>query len=280
MRQLKRFIYLVLLNVIISAVTVISVLLWWEAKHPTTPVDITPVVIVVTPTQSIVLPLMANNSGVSEFISTDTGVQASLELKATPTFGLLSYQVKEGDILGALAVEFNVSMADILAVNGLDNPDSLYVGQIILIPSAPLPTATVTSPPPTPVSSPTPRPPATSTPTATDTPTSTPRSDEAQVKIEKVVGVGDLETERVELLRSGNGELTLAGWRIEDGEGNVFIFPELTLYKGGAINLNTRSGQDTVVDLYWGLTVPIWEPGKTVYLYNAQHELLSSYIIP
>ena len=70
--------------------------------------------------------------------------------------------------------------------------------------------------------------------------------------IEKVIGVGVLATERVELLRTGDGELSLAGWRLEDGKGNVYTFPMLTLYKGGAINLNTRTGQDTVVDLFWG----------------------------
>ena len=34
MRQVKRFVYFVMLNVIISTVTVIAVLQWWETKHP------------------------------------------------------------------------------------------------------------------------------------------------------------------------------------------------------------------------------------------------------
>jgi hypothetical protein len=98
--------------------------------------------------------------------------------------------------------------------------------------------------------------------------------------IDKVVGVGVLETERVQLVRSGVGELSLAGWRLEDGKGNKYIFPDLTLYKGSAINLNTRAGQDTVIDLFWGLTSPIWKSGKTVYLYDAQKELRATYSIP
>lgn len=280
MRQVKRFIYFVMLNVIVSAVTVVAVLQWWESKHPSTPIESTSVIIVVTAAPPGSQQVMLNDAGTYEIAATDTGILETGMIKATPTFGLLSYQVKEGDILGALAVQFNVSVADIMSVNGISNPDSLYVGQIILIPSAPLPTATLTPPPPTPISSPTPKPPSTATLTPSATPTSTPISQEPQVKVDKVIGVGDLETERVELLRSGDGELSLAGWRIEDGEGNVYTFPELTLYKGGAIHINTRRGQDTVTDLFWGLTHPIWERGKIVYLYNAKNELQSSYTIP
>ena len=276
MRQVKRFFYFVLLNIIISAITVIVVLQLWERDHPSLSADNTPVVIVVTTTQSVVLPLMTNNSSSDEIIPGDSGVPVAGTIQATPE--MFTYQVKEGDILGALAVQFNVSVADIMTVNGLTDPDSLYVGQIIFIPTAPLPTHTLV--PPTIVASATPRPSATSTHGPTPTATPTPIRQEPQVKIESVIGVGILETERVELLRTGDGELLLAGWRLEDGMGNVYTFPNLTLYKGGAINLNTRTGQDTVVDLFWGLTSPIWISGKTVSLYDSQNGLRSSYTLP
>jgi LysM repeat protein len=278
MRQVKRFFYFILLNIIISAVTVIVVLQLWERDHPTLSADNTPVVIVVTPTQSAILPLVANNSGSDGIIPVDSGVPITETYQATSTVEMLTYQVKEGDILGALAVQFNVSVADILTVNGLTDPDSLYVGQIIFIPMAPLPTPTLI--PPTLVASATPRPSATSTRGPTPTITPTPIRLEPQVIVESVIGVGALETERVELLRNGDGELSLSGWRLEDGTGNVYTFPDLTLYKGGAINLNTRTGQDTVVDLFWGLSSPIWRSGKTVFLYDPQNELRSSYTVP
>ena len=72
-------------------------------------------VIVVTPTQSVILPLLSNNSGSDEILPIDAGVAISGTVQAVPTYELLTYQVKEGDILGALAVEFNVSVADILS---------------------------------------------------------------------------------------------------------------------------------------------------------------------
>jgi LysM repeat protein len=280
MRQVKRFFYFVLLNIIISAITVIVVLQLWERNHPSLSADNTPVVIVVTPTQSVILPLMANNSGTDGIIPTDSGVPITGTIKATPTIEMLTYQVKEGDILGALAVQFNVSVADIMTVNGLTDPNSLYVGQIIFIPTAPLPKITSTLIPPTIVASATPHPSATSTHGPSPTATPTPIRQEPQVVIESVIGVGVLETERVELLQTGDGELSLAGWRLEDGTGIVYTFPDLTLYKGGAINLNTRSGQDTVVDLFWGLTTPLWRSGKTVSLYDSQNKLRSSYTVP
>jgi LysM repeat protein len=280
MRQLKRFIYFVLLNVIISTVTVLAVLQWWETKHPPYTANITPVVIIVTPTQSVALPLRTSDSNPSDTGPIDTGVVISGTIQAVPTYELLTYQVKEGDYLGALAVQFNTTVADILRVNSLANPDSLTVGQIIYIPTAPLPKPTSTSIPPTAIPSPTPRPPASATPKATATSTPTQLGQEPQVIIENVVGAGVLTTERVELLRTGDGELSLVGWRLDDGKSNVYTFPMLTLYKGGAINLNTRTGQDTVVDLFWGLAAPIWKSGETVYLYDAENQLRSEYAIP
>jgi LysM repeat protein len=269
-----------LLNVIISTVTVIAVLQWWETKHPPYSANITPVVIIVTPTQSVILPILTNNSGPGDIGPTDTGVIISGTQQAVSTYELLTYRVKEGDYLGALAVQFNTTVADILTVNSLTNPDSLTVGQIIYIPTAPLPKPTSTSIPPTAIPSPTAHASASATPKVTATSTPTQLGQEPEVIIEQVIGVGVLATERVELLRTGNGELSLAGWRLEDGKGNVYTFPMLTLYKDGAINLNTRTGQDTVVDLFWGLTAPIWKSGKTVYLYDAENQLRSKYIIP
>jgi LysM repeat protein len=278
MRQVKRFFYFVLLNIVISALTVITVLRLWERDHPSISAGNTPVVIVVTPTQSVILPLLSNNSSPNEINIVDYGVPITGTYQVRPTVEMLSYQVKEGDSLGALAVQFNVSVADIMTVNGLTDPDSLYIGQIILIPTAPLPTITPTSIPPT--VSPTVRPSATSTRGPTPTATSTPILQAPGLVIESVLGVGSLETEHVELLRTGDGELNLYGWSLGDGTGYVYYFPDLTLYKGAEINLNTRTGQDTVEDLFWGLPASIWRSGKTVSLYDSQKELRSSYTVP
>jgi LysM repeat protein len=280
MRQVKRLFYIILLNIIISAVTVLVVLQVWERNHPPVAAEATPVVIEVTSTPAEQLLPIATDSGLLDETPFSDGLPITGTLPAIPTIELLTYQVKEGDTLGALAVQFNVSVGDLLLVNDLDDPDNLYVGQIIYIPTAPLPKATSTSIPPTVVASATPRPSATATQKPAFTATQTVTGQAPQMVIYSVIGAGVLENEHVVLMHSGEGELSLAGWHIEDGSGNVYIFPQLTLYKGGSINLNTRSGEDTVMDLFWDLTTPIWASGKTVYLYDAQHELRAVYSVP
>jgi hypothetical protein len=95
-----------------------------------------------------------------------------------------------------------------------------------------------------------------------------------------VIGAGVLANERVVLQRTGDGELSLSGWWLSDGKGNDYHFPQLTLFKGGTINLNTRIGQDTVVDLFWNLTSPMWSSGKIISIYDAQNNLRATYTVP
>jgi LysM repeat protein len=280
MRQVKRVFYIVLLNVIISAITVGVVLQLWENDHPSTSAENTPVVIIVTATQLVITPINSNDSFSGSLNPLETGAPITGTMEATPTLQMLTYRVKEGDFLGALAVEFNVSVADIMAVNDLTNPDSLYIGQIIYIPTAPLPTVTSTLITPTTIASDTPRPSATITQGHAPTSTSTSIGQEARIVIDKVIGAGVLENERIVIRRAGDGELSLAGWRLTDNKGFEYIFPQLTLYKDGAINVNTRTGQNTVVDLFWGLTSSVWGSGKIISIYDSHNNLRANYAIP
>ncbi len=111
---------------------------------------------------------------------------------ATPTSTpeTLSYVVVQGDILGRIARAYGVTVAELAALNNLEDPNRLSVGQVLLIPSAtPVPTTTIAAsdtptaststdtPAPTtvvPSETPTPAgPPATPSPDPTATPTAT-----------------------------------------------------------------------------------------------------------
>lgn len=278
MRQVKRLFYMVLLNVIISAITIIVVLRVWQRNHPLVAED-TPAVMVITSTSADTSPI-SNPVAIDTESPTDTGIHVDGTVQATPTVKMLVYQVKEGDSLGALAIQFNLSLEDLLIANDLSDPDSIYVGQLIYIPTAPLPKTTPTNIPTTAVATHTQRPSATPTFGPTNTITPTPVGMEPQVVIATVIGVGDLDIEHVVFERTGLGDLSLAGWRLEDGAGKEYTFPRLTLYKGGTINLYTRTGQDSVVDLFWGLNSSIWRTGKTVSLYDAQNNLRATYTVP
>lgn len=100
------------------------------------------------------------------------------------------------------------------------------------------------------------------------------------VEIVSVVGAGTLNAETVMIRYSGDGELNLAGWQLRDDDRNTYKFPGLILYKGGAVQVHTASGIDTVVDLYWGLHEPVWESGEAVSLIDPQGVVRAVYSVP
>ena len=103
---------------------------------------------------------------------------------------------------------------------------------------------------------------------------------EILVDIVSVIGAETLEAEMVLVRYSGEGELDLAGWHLEDEDKNVFLFPQLTLYPKGAVQVHTAAGQDTVVDLFWGLRQSVWESGEEVSLIDPQETVRATYIVP
>jgi len=52
-----------------------------------------------------------------------------------------TYEVKNGDVLGKIAENFGVGIQAILDANGLDDPNKLRVGQVLVIPRVAPPTA-------------------------------------------------------------------------------------------------------------------------------------------
>jgi hypothetical protein len=100
------------------------------------------------------------------------------------------------------------------------------------------------------------------------------------VTIVNVVGAGDLATERVRLECKGEGEISLAGWQLQDAQGDVFTFPQLILFPGGAVDVRTGAGVNDVISLYWGLGKPVWTSGETVTLLDETGAVRSTYVVP
>jgi len=276
MLRLKGFIYILIFNIFVSATVTLAVLYFWEqARQGAEGKSPTPVVIYIPITGTPPTLDAAVAALLSEMEATP------IPASETPTPFMLRtepYFVQAGDSLGQIAQRFGVSVADILSVNNLDDPDRLLVGQQILIPTGPLPsntpfipTATITlSPTPTPRLSPTP----------TRTPTRTPDQADPVVSIESVLGPGDYAAERVKIAHSGGRDVLLQGWRLLDAEGNQFIFPQLTLRAGSLVFVHTGSGVNTVSDLYWGLAAPVWQTGEAVVLQDASGVEIDRFIIP
>jgi hypothetical protein len=102
----------------------------------------------------------------------------------------------------------------------------------------------------------------------------------AVIEIGGVVGAGDLNQEYVLLKRLGEGDLNLAGWALQNGRGETYAFPDLMLYKGGAVQVYSRPGSDTATFLYWNRTGPAWQTGGTVTLLDPQGQARATYAIP
>ena len=162
---------------------------------------------------------------------------------APPTEACIPYQAQQGDSFDSLAQRYTVSAAELRSANGFSQDQALNPGDLICIPVNP----------------------------------------KGTVVIESVIGAGDLETEHIQLKYEGEGELSLAGWRIEDGRGNILIFPQSSqyvLFGGGAVYIYTRSGVNNVAELYWGMEKPVWLSGATVTLRDAQGSIRATYVMP
>lgn len=257
MDKWKRLIYYLMINVLVSACTVLVVLTIWDRYNTPQVVDVaTPVVASEFP----VVSLEPTASKVAVMPPTNTpGPLSDLSVE--------EYEVQFGDTLGIIAQKFDVPIEELMEVNQLDDPNSISVGLIVYIPVTPQVVPTHT-----PLPTQTPNPLGTS---GTPAPTQ-----EAKVVINSVISVGELTSERVFLTRTGDGELNLADWKLEDEDGNVFVFPQLALYKDGAVNVWTTSGSATVVDLYWGMGNSVWESGEKVTLRDARGRVHITYTIP
>jgi len=100
------------------------------------------------------------------------------------------------------------------------------------------------------------------------------------VQIVSVVGADNLGAEVVILRYVGAGQIDLSSWQIKDEDGDIFLFPSITLVSGGTLQLHTALGTNTVVDLYWNLSAPIWKSGETASLYDANGKLIVTYKVP
>lgn len=247
---------------VVSACTVLAVLSIWERTR--------------APAAGLALPVVSRASESEEIEADGTAppgtpvpvfVTPTATPTAKPTRPVVIITVAANQTLGEIANEYEVDLDDLVEFNQLPNPDQISVGMQIFIPVTPQVMPTNTPPP-------------TNTPGEAGVSTPSTPVGEARPIISSVIGAGDLGSERVFITRTGGGDLSLAGWQLRDEDGNVFVFPQLSLYQGGAVNVWTGSGSPTVVDLYWGLTQSVWSSGELVTLMDAQGKERATYSVP
>jgi len=264
----KQMAFIIALNAVISTlITLLLVLVILPALHVTTVPRST------TPTSSV-----------AERIT-----QSASEVSPTPT--PVIHVVQAGDTISGLALKYDVPAEDIMAANNLQNPNFLQVGTELIIPVGGLPQATATfTPAPTPTDTPLPfNPPSVETATAeavaiaTATAPSTPLplTGELKIVISEIIGVGDVNQERVVILNQGDRLADMQGWTLSDAHGNVYTFPNFRLWAGGSATVHTRIGQDgnPPANFYWGKLEAIWSPSEVATLKNSLGEVIATYTV-
>jgi LysM repeat protein len=238
----NQYLIYLLINVVVSAITVLVVLSIWDRRDQGEPATATATVDVIALVESA--------------IPTATRT-------AAPTLTPVTYMIRSGDTLTDIAIEFNVSVDAIMDANDITDPNSLSAGDVLIIPISE--SGGPVAPPPT---------------SGIQRSTQTPQPEGAvSVIINAVESAGDLSTESVRLLNTG-GVVSMAGWVLDDGENHLYTFPDFTFYTTGAVDVHTRIGNDTSIDLYWGLNEPIWTPGKVITLRDADGIVQSTFLIP
>lgn len=208
---------------------------------------------------------------------------------ATPTVEVVVHIVQAGDTISGMALQYDVPEEDIIAANQLENPNFLQVGMQLVIPVGGVPpeaTATFT-PAPTPTDTPLPFEPPSADMTATvaaeqgATATPMPSSGELVIEITEVLGVGQVEQERLVITNRGDSLAGMQGWTLSGADGTTFTFPNFRLWAGGAVTVHTRVGQDgnPPANFYLGKLQAIWSPGDVVTLKDAEGTVLATYTV-
>lgn len=103
---------------------------------------------------------------------------------------------------------------------------------------------------------------------------------EIPVEIVSIIGAGTLNAEWVVVSYRGEDQINLANWELRDENKNIFVFPQLILHKNGAVQVHTASGTNTVIDLYWGESDPVWQSGEKARLFDPSGNQRDEYTVP
>ena len=255
-RQMLPFLFL---NVIVSAVVVLSILFWWSnrdgngaaagAATATLPGGALPTPMIAAPPSGTIPPTAP----------------------AAPAAGEpVVHTVQAGETLNMISQQYDVSIEDIMAANGMENPNFIAVGQQLTIPVGGLPE---------PTAAPTEAPAALPSPIPTEPAAAA--GGAGAIAITGILDPGVLETEAVQFVNNGATEQLMQGWKVRDEDNNVYTFGGVSIFgEGAGILLHTGSGDDTFSDLHWGLSEPVWRSGEKLTLWDANEQVVATFTVP
>jgi len=255
-RQMLPFLFL---NIVVSTVVVLSILFWWSNRDRGAAAELTPSAETAggaLPTPNIAPP--------------PSGTIAPEATAAAASNEPVIHTVQAGETLNIISQQYDVSIEDIMTVNGMDNPNFIAVGQQLTIPVGGIPEPTV-APTEAVVALPSPIP---TEPVAA-------AGSGGQIVVTGIVDPGVLETEAVQIVNNGAQPQGMQGWKVRDEDSNVYTFGDLNIFgEGAGVLLHTRTGDNTVTDLFWGLSEPAWRSGEQLTLFDASEQVVTTFIVP
>ena len=208
--------------------------------------------------------------------------------------GCILHTIGDGENPSLIAVQYDISLFALMAVNHLDEDDAflLQIGDTLIIPLEGCPIEAFVRPEngveetddgsgeaaegtavpgeETPELTPEVPPTMTLAPTAVN----------AQVEIVDVIGASDITTEGVVIRNTGN-TVDISGWMLSDGDGNTYIFPENhRLFSGAGITVNTRVGENTPILFFWGRDTAVFGAGDIIVLTDRDGNVQTNIRLP
>jgi len=165
------------------------------------------------------------------------------------------YIIQPGDSLSGVASKFGITINQLLNINNLDNPDFVFVGQRLILPSGTIPQNALQ-------------------PSAANNQPSPVIN--GSMEVAAVNDVGAIDAETVLVVNESDAAFNLQGWTLGREGGPFYTFGNLPVFPGGSVRVHTRAGNDTSIDLYWGQPSSVWAAGGTVRLTDVQGELVHS----
>lgn len=255
--SVRRMLPFILINIFVSAAVVLAILFWWDNRQSQQPET---AMIAVQPFAVQPLALTA------EATSQPQNQQTPLANEVADD--RLTYVVQTGDTLGNISQQFDVLLVDLMEVNGITDANFVNAGDTLIIPSDDFDT-------PTPLPSETPRMDVIPSPIPT-----LPSEGEAFVEITGIFNPGDITVERVTIINSGDRQIDLSNWRLEDEQGHIYVFGSVTLFGNGVeLIVHTRVGQSGLLDQFWGLNEGVWQPGESIILRDAEGTIRARAIV-
>jgi LysM repeat protein len=260
-RQMLPFLFL---NVIVSAVVVLSILFWWDSRggemaalaEATATAELPPGVL---PTPNIAAP--PSGTAAPEVADAAAADTAAADAPVVHT-------VQAGDTLNRISQQYDVSVEDIMAANNLTDPNVIGVGDSLTIPVGGLPTPTV--PAPTAIAA-----------MPSPIPTEAVAAGQGEIAVTGITDPGALATESVQIVNNGAERQSLLGWTVRDEDNNAYTFGDVSIFgEGAGILLHSRAGSDSPLELFWGLEEPAWRSGETLTLWDAAQQVVATYVVP